>query len=115
MKKLFLALIFIFGFVGWAFAADVTLQWDANTEPDLAGYYVYQSDRIGDKTTAWVKITQDMITVVTFTVTGLDSSNYAWMVTAVDTQGNESFVSNMVDRYDKIPPFAPSGLRVSLE
>jgi hypothetical protein len=32
---------FILGVQAFAFATDVTLQWDANSEEDLAGYYVY--------------------------------------------------------------------------
>ena len=107
MKTLILTLILIFGLVTSIYAADVTLEWDANTEPDLAGYYVYQADRIGDRTTQWVKITPDLILLPTFVVTGLDNNNYAWMVTAVDESGNESFVSNMVERFDRIPPVPP--------
>ena len=39
-----------------AHAADVTLTWDANTEPDLAGYNVYtgtKSGVYGDPTDRW--------------------------------------------------------------
>lgn len=46
MKKLFLIFVLLL-FPVFCFAADVTLQWDANTESDLAGYYVYQAERIG--------------------------------------------------------------------
>ena len=97
------------------FAADVTLQWDANTESDLVGYYVYQAERIGNKTTAWQRITPDPVTEVIFVVTGLDSNNYAWMVTAVDSEDNESFVSNMVERYDRTPPGVPANLKIGGE
>lgn len=113
MKRLFSVLVVgaILLFATLAYAADVILEWDANTEPDLAGYYVYQAEKIGPKTTAWVKITPDLITVATFTVTGLDHKNYAWQVTAVDAEGEESFVSNMVERYDRTPPTNPKNLR----
>jgi len=110
MKRLILALVLIL-FPIFCFAADVTLQWNANTESDLAGYYIYQAERTGDKTTAWQKITPDPVTGTTFVVTGLDDNNYAWLCTAVDTEGNESFVSNMVERYDRTPPGAPTDLR----
>lgn len=109
MKKLFLILIILL-FPVFCFATDVTLEWDLNTEP-VAGYYLYQAERIGDKTTAWVKITPDLIPGPTFIVTGLDDNNYAWLVTAIDESGNESFVSNMVERYDQTPPFAVKNLR----
>ena len=111
MKTIFLTLIILL-FPVFCFAADVTLQWDPNTEPDLAGYYVYQAERIGDKTTAWQRITPDLVTEVIFIVTGLDDKNYAWQVTAVDTEGNQSFVSNMQERYDRIPPGVPRNLRI---
>ncbi len=116
LKMIILVLISLMTLgIMWAticLAADVTLQWDANTESDLIGYYVYQSERIGNKTTAWQRITPDPVTEVIFTVTDLDSNNYAWMVTAVDTAGNESFVSNMVERYDRTPPSVPGNLRI---
>jgi hypothetical protein len=40
-KSLLLAAAMLFCFTTPAYALDVTLQWDANQEPDLAGYYVY--------------------------------------------------------------------------
>lgn len=110
MKTLILTLLLVL-FPIFCFAADVTLQWDPNTEPGLAGYYVYQADRFEDKTGPWQRITPDLISEVIFVVTALDDNNYAWQVTAVDMSGNESFVSNMVERFDRTPPFAPQNLR----
>lgn len=109
MKKLLLVLMLLL-FPFFCFAADVTLEWDANTEP-VAGYYIYQADRIDDHTSAWRRITPDLVIGLTFVVAGLDDANYAWMVTAVDEPGNESFVSNMVERYDRTAPLAPTNLR----
>ncbi len=46
MKKLFLTLILFFALIGTAFAnptANVTLEWDANSEIDLVGYRLYES------------------------------------------------------------------------
>jgi hypothetical protein len=40
-KSLLLMAVMFFCFAAPAYALDVTLEWDANTEPDLAGYYVY--------------------------------------------------------------------------
>lgn len=110
MRQLIVILMIVL-FPVFCFGADVTLEWDANTEPGLAGYYIYQADRFEDKTGPWQRITPDLITEVIFIVSGLDDNNYAWMVTAVDTSGNPSFVSNMVERFDRIPPLAPSNLR----
>lgn len=109
MKRLFFLLLLLFP--GLCLAADVSLQWDAPSDLDLAGYYVYQANRFDDKTGPWAKITPDLVIEPTFIVTGLDDNNYAWMVTAIDTSGNQSFVSNMVERYDRTPPGIPMNLR----
>lgn len=112
MRKLLFTFLIILVFTPLTtLAADVTLQWDPNPATDLAGYHLYQADRIGDKTTAWQRITTDLITATTFTVTLPDDKNYAWLVTALDIRGNQSFVSNMVERYDQTPPPATKNLR----
>ena len=111
MKRLILTLFLIlFLFPIFCFAADVTLEWDASTE-SIAGYYVYQAVRVDDHTSAWQRITPNLIAETVWVITGLDDNNYAWQVTAVDNQGNESFVSNMVERYDRTPPVAVKNLR----
>ena len=111
MKKVLFLILILVLFPVFAFAVDVTLEWDTNTEPGIAGYYVYQADRFEDKTGPWQRITPDLVTEVIFIVTGLDNANYAWQVTAIDASGNESFVSNMVERFDRTPPLAPGNLR----
>jgi len=106
MKTLIMTLILLFT-ATCCWAADVPLSWDANTEPDLAGYNLYQAERIGDMTTEWVfviEIPAGTEPIVTHTVTVDDNKNYAWLVTAFDFAGNRSFVSNMVERFDRIPP-----------
>lgn len=53
MKKLFLTLILFFSLVGIAFAnpnANVTFEWDANSEADLVGYRLYESTVSGQYT-----------------------------------------------------------------
>lgn len=90
-------------------AMDVTIQWQANTEPDLAGYRLYQADRIGDHTGAWAQVAEVGL-VTTCIVTVSDGQNFAWLLTAYDTSGNESFVSNMVELMDRTPPYVPTNL-----
>lgn len=48
MKKLFLLVLFVLLFTGQVIAGTITLEWDANTEPDLAGYKLYY--KIGSDT-----------------------------------------------------------------
>jgi len=41
MKKLLLSIVVLLFSIVCSFASDVTLQWDASTEFDLAGYKIY--------------------------------------------------------------------------
>ncbi|HEY5997776.1 MAG TPA: choice-of-anchor D domain-containing protein [bacterium] len=86
-----LALVLILG-AGQALAAQVTLAWDANTEPDVTGYKVYYGTASGVYGTPI-----DAGNVTTYTVTGLtDGTTYYFAATAYDSVGNESGYSNEV-------------------
>jgi hypothetical protein len=106
-----------------ALSADVTLAWDANSEPDLEGYGVYfrkgtpgpPYDLAGNLALA------DLINddAPLFVVSGLEKGfKYYFSVTAYDTAGNESTFSSAVcaDVGDTITPCAaapPGGGSVS--
>ena len=84
-----------------AYAVDVTLEWDANTEPDLAGYRIYYDIDSGppyDGTgalegTSWINVGN----VTTYTLHGLaDGVAYFFTATAYDSEGLESSYSNEV-------------------
>jgi len=76
----------------WARAEQVTLAWDANTEPDLAGYKVHYGTASGSYTTI-----VDVHNVITATVTGLAAGQtYYFVVTAYNAANNESGYSNQV-------------------
>ena len=89
-------------------AADVTLQWDANTETDLAGYRVYQGS--GSNPATFTRVQE--VAATTATIKGLDNTSHSFAVTAINTAGLESAYSNVVT----IPaaPIAPGGLKWSL-
>lgn len=93
-----------------AHAADVTLQWDANTESDLAGYRVYQGN--GGDLGTFTRVQDIVAPTTSATVKGLDSSAHSFAVTAYNTAGVESAYSNIVN----IPaaPIAPARLNWSL-
>ena len=71
------------------YGAEISLAWDANSEPDLAGYIIYYGDASGDYSHSL-----DVGDVTEFTVTGLDDSGtYYFAATAYDRDGNESAYS----------------------
>ena len=105
MKKLFLGLAFVIlttFLSSLAWADSVTLLWDPGTGSSPDGYNIYRSEKIEDHSTAWEKIGTAAKDITTYT-DEVDNKNYAWMVTAFDTTGKESFPSNMVERYDRTP------------
>jgi hypothetical protein len=78
-----------------AFAAPITLAWDAVSDPDLAGYKVYYGYGSRDYS-AHIDVGKS----TTATLSGLDDAQiYYFAVTAYDTAGNESAFSNEI-KYD---------------
>ena len=67
-------------------ANDTQLSWEANKEPDLAGYEIVWRDT----TEATWMHSQAVGNVVTFTMKGMSKDNYFFGVRAVDKQGNRS-------------------------
>jgi type IV pilus assembly protein PilY1 len=94
--------IFTLIFSQSAWAAQIKLAWDANTESDLGGYKIYygtSSKSYGNSI--------DVENVTTFTLTGLtQGQSYFIVVTAYDTSNNESGYSNEVSGVatDPTPP-----------
>lgn len=99
MKLLLLtgALVLMLGSAAWA--ATLTIMWDANAESDLAGYRLYQSDTTGQYTYgadhAIATITARTEAV---TVTDIADGTWYWVLTAFDTSENESGPSNEVTK-----------------
>jgi len=88
----------------WAQAGQMTLSWDANTEPDLAGYKLHYGTASGSYT-----VHLDVQNVTTYTVTGLaDGQTYYFAATAYDSAGNESEYSNEVSHSIPVVNEAPS-------
>ena len=88
---------------GAAWAADVNLEWDPNLETSLAGYKIYRAAITGDHTEPWAFVVNVPAPTTTYTDTVPDNQNFAYLVTAYDTGGQESFVSNMTWRWKPRP------------
>jgi len=68
--------------------STATLTWSANTEPDLAGYKVYQATASGAYTAPIATLPK---TTLSYTAVGLQvGSTYYFTLTAYDSAGNES-------------------------
>jgi hypothetical protein len=73
-------------------SAQVTLAWDANTQPGITGYKIYYGTASGNYTS-----TLDVGNVTTYTVTGLNSvTNYCFAATCYNDYRTESGYSNEV-------------------
>jgi hypothetical protein len=105
--SLFLALLFIS--VTPCYASDVTLAWDANTDPALAGYKIYYDmdsghpyDGIGaQEGSSPINMTLDQDedldpNTVQYTLHGMPDGIYYFSVTAYNSEGLESGYSNEV-------------------
>jgi hypothetical protein len=80
------------GLVQTAQAAQVTLEWDPNSEPDLAGYKVYYGTESGAQLDS-----VDVGNATTYTVMGLlEETTYYFAATAYNTSNQESSYSNEV-------------------
>ena len=95
--------------------AEITLNWDANAEPDLAGYRIYyrkgstgppydgKGANEGDSPISIGKVT-------TFRLTGLSyGARYCFAITAYDLSGKESGYSGEVCFDTGVEPGAGSG------
>jgi len=72
----------------------VDLSWSINTEPDLAGYRLYRSNKSGDRGELLQK---DLLLSPSFRDTTAQSGQQYWYsITAVDRAGNESAQSDPV-------------------
>ena len=73
-----------------SYAAQVTLEWDANSEPNISGYNVYYG-----KTSRDYDVTLDVENWTNVTIADLEESEaYYFAVTAYNTDGSESVYSS---------------------
>jgi fibronectin type 3 domain-containing protein len=71
--------------------ASVTLEWNANTEPDLAGYKVYRATSPGGYGAAIATVPAG---TTSYVASGLQTGvTYFFVISAYDAAGNESIRS----------------------
>lgn len=104
MKTLILILSLILLSANIAFAdKSITFGWDANNEPDLKGYRIYE--KAADNN--YVLIEDVVYTVTSHTIIVPDIIEKTWVFTAYDMSNNESGYSNEVSS-DTKPPGTPT-------
>ena len=89
---------------------DTDLKWDANKEPDIAGYEIVWRDTTS---AVWTN-SQAVGNVTTFTMKGMSKDNYFFGVRAIDKEGNRSVVTYPRPQgrsapADRSTPSTPSG------
>lgn len=90
----------------------ILLNWDANTEPDLAGYRVYQDGKL--QSPDIVCLANDK-QCCKWTSQELTEGHHEWYATAFDKQGNESLPSNTVSyEVDLTAPAIPKNIKISI-
>ena len=98
MKKIISTLIGMFLLTFCLASAEVHLVWDANVEPDLAGYKLYQSTDYFSSTNRVV----ENVGNITMRVINVENGPlYSLYVTAYNTSGLESRPSNQI-RYQRL-------------
>jgi hypothetical protein len=108
VQLLVLPFLFNMGAPAYAATTDVTLAWDANTEPDIAGYKLYQSNVTGGP----YALAQTVGIVTTTVVAGVADGRTCWVLTAYRaTPLTESGYSNEVCYFfNTTPPSVPRNL-----
>lgn len=110
MKRLLMAIIFVAMCVTYAFAGSVTLEWDANTEADLAGYYIYMDTAPNVTSDPAKRIATVPAGTETLTYQLPQNGTYYFVATAYNTAGLESGLSNECNKVIADAPQPPGGM-----
>ncbi len=89
-----------------SFAASILVTWNPVTDPDLAGYNIF--DKVG--TGPNIKVgTVGVMTTPSFTIPNVPDGFHVITVTAFDGSGNESLPSDPASgNVDSVPPAKPT-------
>jgi len=116
LKRIALAIISILMLATLVFGADVpiTFLWDRNTEADMKEYKLYRTDgsRINLATIQHPASGTTVTHTQVVSIPDVGEGTLLFVVTALDTSGNESGDSNIVAYpFDKRAPVAPGNFR----
>jgi surface protein len=92
---------------------SISLSWDANTEPDLAGYRLYRATSSFADTSEAAPVADTLVTGTAFADSGLvGGQKYYYRIVAVDTASYQSGLSDEATATfeDVVPPDVPTGL-----
>jgi len=116
MIKRAIILAIVLGLTGGICVAQtprpVGLEWDANTEADLAGYHLYMARTSNGQVMGAFSYPPVLAPAhsYTFATPITEDGDYYWKITAYDTSGNESEFSEEVHaRVDTTAPEPPKG------
>ena len=77
--------------------SDITVSWQANTEPDLAGYLLYRNGRLANVPgTVIGDLTPYLLTGTTYLDAALPDGKFRYYIVAMDEAGNISDPSNSI-------------------
>ena len=103
--------ICIWATIASAATSSVSFAWNANTEPDLAGYRLWQGEAPAGPYSSVLTVGK----VTTATLNGVVDGTHYYVLTAYDTVGNESTYSNEVwKKFDTVKPGGPTGLTITV-
>jgi len=79
------------------YVSDVTLNWNASNDADIAGYILYRNDQIANAFgQPGTNLTPYLITTTSYIDKSLPNGTYTYYVIAMDYAGNMSLPSNTV-------------------
>ncbi|QQR75320.1 MAG: DUF11 domain-containing protein [Holophagales bacterium] len=94
---------------------EVSLQWQASTEPDLRGYFVERHLQASED---WIRLSPDPVVTTVLVDSNVADGDYDYRVVAVDQSGNLSLPSNAVPAVVYTPrlrqPYTPTELRTTI-
>ena len=90
---------------------SLNLSWNANPEPDVAGYDVYRSTTLNG---TYTKINATTVVTASYSDSGLtQGTSYYYKIKAFDIYNNYSGFSDPIEEIPNSPPPTPSGLGVT--